>query len=101
IETEHLLLGLAREDRQTLERALGGAAGVDRIRQQVEAQTTAREKTSTAVDLPLRHECKKVLAFAAEEAERLGHKHIGPEHLLLGLLREPGCVAARILAALG
>ena len=44
-----------------------------------------REKVSTSVDLPLSHECKRVLAYGAEEAERLNHKHIGTEHLLLGL----------------
>ena len=38
-----------------------------------------------------------MLAYAAEEAERLGHKHIGTEHLLLGLLREEKCFAAQIL----
>jgi ATP-dependent Clp protease ATP-binding subunit ClpA len=101
IETEHLLLGLVREDRQTLERALGGAAGVDQIRQRVEAQMGVLPKISTSVDMPLSHECMRVLAYAAEEAERLGHKHIGTEHLVLGLLREPGCGAAKILEALG
>ena len=38
-----------------------------------------------------------MLAYAAEEAERLSHKHIGTEHLLLGLLREEKCFAAEIL----
>ena len=52
---------------------------------------------STSVDLPLSHECKRVLAYGAEEAERLNHKHIGTEHLLLGLLREEKCFAAEIL----
>src|ERR1019366_1446849 len=45
----------------------------------------------------LSHECKRVLAYGAEEAERLNHKHIGTEHLLLGLLREEKCFAAEIL----
>ena len=49
------------------------------------------------MDLPLSNECKRVLAYAAEEAERLSHKHIGTEHLLLGLLREEKCFAAEIL----
>jgi ATP-dependent Clp protease ATP-binding subunit ClpC len=56
-----------------------------------------REKVSTSVDLPLSHECKRVLAYGAEEAERLNHKHIGTEHLLLGLLREEKSFAADIL----
>jgi ATP-dependent Clp protease ATP-binding subunit ClpC len=47
--------------------------------------------------LPLSLEAKRVLAFAAEESERLGHRHIGTEHLLLGLLREENSIAAEIL----
>ncbi len=67
------------------------------IRRQIEAHTTPREKVSTSVDLPLSHELERVLGYAAEETERLNHKHIGSEHLLLGLLREEKCFAAGIL----
>src|SRR6185369_13961359 len=97
IETEHLLLGLLREDKVLTNRFLRSSAAVESIRKQIEAQTTMREKVSTSVDLPLSHECKRVLAYGAEEAERLNHKHIGTEHLLLGLLREEKCFAAEIL----
>jgi ATP-dependent Clp protease ATP-binding subunit ClpC len=97
IETEHLLLGLLREDKALTNRFLRSHTSVDTIRKQVEGRTTVREKVSTSVDLPLSHECKRVLAYAAEEAERLSHKHIGTEHLLLGLLREEKCFAAEIL----
>jgi hypothetical protein len=45
----------------------------------------------------LSHESKRVLAYAAEEAQFLSHKHIGTEHLLLGLLREENCLAATLL----
>jgi hypothetical protein len=54
-------------------------------------------KISTSVDLPLSHESKRVLAYGAEECERLHQKHIGPEHLLLGMLREEKCFAAQLL----
>jgi ATP-dependent Clp protease ATP-binding subunit ClpC len=97
IETEHLLLGLLREDKTLANRFLRSHAAVDSIRKQIEGHTTIREKVSTSVDLPLSHECKRVLAYGAEEAERLSHKHIGTEHLLLGLLREEKCFAAEIL----
>jgi ATP-dependent Clp protease ATP-binding subunit ClpC len=97
IETEHLLLGLLREDKALANRFLRSAAHIESIRKQIEAHTTIREKVSTSVDLPLSHECKRVLAYGAEEAERLNHKHIGTEHLLLGLLREEKCFAAEIL----
>ncbi len=101
IETEHLLLGLLREDKALTNRFLRSHASVESIRKQIEQHTTIREKVSTSVDLPLSNECKRVLAYAAEEAERLSHKHIGTEHLLLGLLREEKCFAAEILTERG
>ncbi len=101
IETEHLLLGLLREDKALTNRFLRSHASIDSIRKQIEGHATIREKVSTSVDLPLSHECKRVLAYAAEEAERLSHKHIGTEHLLLGLLREEKCFAAEILRERG
>ena len=61
---------------------------MESIRKQVQEHTIIREKVSTSIDLPLSNECKRVLAYAAEEAAQLGHKHIGTEHLLAGLLRE-------------
>jgi ATP-dependent Clp protease ATP-binding subunit ClpC len=99
IESEHLLLGIVREDKALTNRFL--QSDVTSIRKQVESQTTAREKTPTSVDLPLSEELKRVLTYAGEEAERLAHKHIGTEHLLLGLLREEKCFAARILMERG
>jgi alanine-synthesizing transaminase len=97
IETEHLLLGLLREDKALTNRFLRSHASVEIIRKQIEGHTTIREKVPTSVDLPLSNEGKRVLAYAADEAERLAHKHIGTEHLLLGLLREEKCFAAEIL----
>ena len=97
IETEHLLLGLLREDKALTNRFLRSHASVESIRKQIEGHTAIHEKVSTSVDLPLSNECKRVLANAAEEADRLSHKHIVTEHLLLGLLREEKCFAAEIL----
>src|SRR5713226_8346590 len=99
IETEHILLGLMRENKE-LVRLLPGAS-VQSIHQQIEAHTVFREKVSTSVDLPISQECKQVLTYAAEEAERLAHRHIGTEHLFLGLLREKGCFAAGLLRERG
>src|SRR6059036_1521972 len=95
IESEHLLLGIVREDKPLTTRFL--RSDMASIRKQIESHTTAREKASTSVDLPLSNESKRVLAYAGEEAERLAHKHIGTEHLLLGLLREEKSFAAEIL----
>ena len=101
IETEHLLLGLLREDHDIAKRVARAGASDKSIRKQIEARTPIREKVSTSVDLPLSQECKHVLGYAAEEAERLSHKHIGTGHLLLGILREKGCLAAKILQERG
>jgi ATP-dependent Clp protease ATP-binding subunit ClpC len=54
------------------------------------SMTTPHKKIATSVDLPLSHQFKRILAYAGEEAERLMHKNIGPEHLVLGILRETG-----------
>jgi uncharacterized damage-inducible protein DinB len=101
IETEHLLLGILREDKAVTNRFLRSHAAVESIRKQIEDHTTVGEKTSTSVDLPLSNECKRVLAYAAEEAERFSHHNIGTEHLLLGLMREEKCFAAEILRERG
>ena len=101
IETEHLLLGLLREDKPLTVRFLRSDAPLESIVKQIEEHTVIREKIATSVDLPISDECKRVLAYAAEEAERLGHKHVGTEHLLLGLLREEKCFAAQILQERG
>ena len=97
IETEHLLLGVLREDKALANRFLGSHAAVESIRRQIERHTTPGEIVSTSVDLPLSHESKRVLAYGAEEAERMKHEHIGTAHLLLGLLREENCFAAQLL----
>jgi len=101
IETEHLLMGLLREDKALTNRFLRGHGEVESIRKQVEDHTIKREKVSTSVDLPLSNECKRVLAYAAEEAARLSHQHVGTEHLLLGLLREENSFAAQLLRERG
>src|SRR5215475_1942201 len=73
IETEHLLLGLLREDKALTHRFLRGQA--ESIRKQVEEATVVREKVATSVDLPVSNECKRVLIYAAEEAARLSSAH--------------------------
>jgi acetyltransferase-like isoleucine patch superfamily enzyme len=101
IETEHLLLGILREDKALTNRFLSSHASVESIFKQIQEHTVVREKIPTSADLPLSNECKRVLAYAAEESERLGHKVIGPEHLLLGLMREEKGFAAVILQERG
>jgi ATP-dependent Clp protease ATP-binding subunit ClpC len=98
IEPEHLLLGLMREDKTLTGRFFPRAqVSIEAIRKEIEGRTLLREKISTSVELPLAPETKRVLAYAHEESDRLQHRHIGTEHLLLGLLREDRSMAAEIL----
>jgi ATP-dependent Clp protease ATP-binding subunit ClpC len=102
IETEHLLLGLLREDKALANRFLRTHGTIESIRKEIEARITIRERISTSVDVPLSQECKRiVMNHAMEEAERLNHKHVGTEHLLLGILREERCFAGEILQERG
>jgi len=100
IETEHLLLGWFREEKALAYRLLPGLNYQSTL-QHVEAQVKKQASIPTHVDLPLSDECKRVLRAAAEEADRLNHRHIGTEHLLLGLLHEEKSLAAQFLQAHG
>jgi hypothetical protein len=99
IEAEHILLGIFRESHELMKLFPAGSA--DAIRKEIDARSPIRPGVPTSVDLPLGNESRRVLTYAAEEAERLAHRHIGTEHLLLGLLREHGCFAAEILRQRG
>ena len=98
IETEHLLLGLIREGKGLTSRIFARShLSLESIRKEIEGRTVFREKVSTSVEIPFSAETKRVLQYAAEEADRLLHTYIGTEHLLLGILREERSVAASIL----
>jgi|SRR5580704_14940117 len=101
IETEHLLLGLLREDR-ALAKWFPRESNVEpEIRTEIEGQITQRERISTSVEVPLTEECKTALHLAAEESERLAQLYIGTQHLLLGMLRVEGSLAAKLLGKRG
>lgn len=103
IEPEHLLLGVIREDPELISHcAPNGSINGKSIREVIEARKTPlKEKISTSVELPLASETKRILAYAYEESDSLKHRHIGTEHLLLGLLREKESLAAQVLHELG
>lgn len=101
IETEHLLLGLLREDKVLAKWFLGDVNAEREIRSEIEKNITSRKRISTSVEVPLTAESKKVLMMAAEEADRIGLRHVGTEHLLLGLLPLEDSLAAKILQARG
>jgi ATP-dependent Clp protease ATP-binding subunit ClpC len=94
IEPEHLLLGLLRESRELITPPANLDDLVDELRA---TKPPDGEKISTSVDMPLSSSAKRVLAYGAEEAERLSHEKIAPEHLLLGILRESGRPAEIVL----
>lgn len=97
IEAEHLLLGLLRENKDLFTRFPAAKLSLDGLRERFGESTPPREKIDLAVELPLSPDAKRALAHAHEESERLGHRHIGTEHLLLGLLGVEGTPAAQVL----
>jgi ATP-dependent Clp protease ATP-binding subunit ClpC len=97
IEPEYLLLGLLREDQSLARRFLGSPWALDAVWRQVEQSKLVHERPLRGVDLPLSNAGKRALASAAEEADALSSKRICTGHLLLGLLREEECYAAKML----
>src|ERR1700760_5034757 len=67
IETEHLLLGLMREDKALANRFLRQQGSIESIRKEIEARITIRERISTSVEVPLSAECKRILNMAGGE----------------------------------
>ena len=102
IAPEHLLLGLIREGKGINSRIFSRARlNPDALRREIEARTVFEEKIPTSVEIPFSDAVKRVLQFAAMEADRLLHNYIGPEHLLLGLLHEESTTAGELLNAHG
>jgi len=98
IEAEHILLGLIREDKNLTARFFHRShTNIESIRKEIEGRAVVRDRISSQIDLPLSAEAKRVLAFAADESDKLGNRHIGTEHILLGLLREENSIAADVL----
>ena len=100
IESEHLLLALVRESRNILDVHVDHPVNMDELRKVLAGGPTMGQP-STHVNVPLSNEGKRILAHGAEEANGLNHKHIGTEHLLLGILCEDKCRAARVLRKMG
>ena len=101
IDTGHALLGLLREDPALTRRFLGETDFASEIRTEIERRITRREPFSTSVEVPLTSDCRKILLPAGEQADRLGHRSVGTEHLRLGMLRAEPSLAAQILERRG
>ena len=102
ITPEHLLFGILREPAPVIDRLLSPTPEtLTTIRQEIANRTVQQEPVSTSVEIPFSGSTKRALQYGAEEADRLLDSFIGPEHLLLGLLREEDSVAASVLGAHG
>ncbi len=102
IGTEHLLLGLVREGEGGAARALR-SLGVELVRVRTAVQSTIGRggDTTTPSEIVLDPSTKKVIELAIDESKKLGHSHVGTEHLLLGIVREGEGIASGVLKSLG
>lgn len=98
IRPEHLMLGLLRESS-----AVRALLRVDTLKlmKQLRDQSSCGDPVSTSVDMPLDGECTRMLVYAVEEADAIQQEMIGPEHLLLGVLREETSTVSKVLREQG
>ncbi|HIW95831.1 MAG TPA: NDP-hexose 4-ketoreductase, partial [Candidatus Corynebacterium gallistercoris] len=101
IGTEHILLGLIQEGEGVAAKALESMGiSLDAVRTEVKEIIGSGGNPPSGY-IPFTPRAKKVLELALREALQLGHKYIGTEHILLGLIREGEGVAAQVLVKLG
>jgi len=101
IGTEHILLGLVRENDGVAAKVLSNlSVELTKVRSAVEF-IIGRGERSAPGEIGLTPRAKKVIELAVDEARRLNHSYIGTEHLLIGLMREGEGVAAGVLESLG
>jgi ATP-dependent Clp protease ATP-binding subunit ClpC len=99
IEPAHVLLGLLR-DSKVADRLLANRnVPLAELRSKIQGRVPGGVKFPTSVEVPFAQATQRVLTFAAEEADRLLHPTVEPEHLLLGLLRENDSIAAASVIA--
>ena len=102
IESEHILLGVLREGEEIIKEIFSRFnVKPEQIRREVEGDRLFVDRISSSAELPLSEESKKILAYAAHEAESMLHQYVGTEHLLIGILRVESSTAARILTTKG
>jgi ketosteroid isomerase-like protein len=85
----------------SLSRRLVQKGPVRSVRAEVEKRVTRSECFSTTIETPLAEDCKKILTLAVDESDRLGHPHVGTEHVLLGMLLVESSLASQILTKTG
>jgi len=102
IGTEHLLLGLVDEGHGVAAKALESLGiGLEAVRQRVEDAVPPGTVEPRTGHIPFTPRAKSVLELSLRESQLLGHRYVGTEHILLGLIRQGDGVAAQVLTALG
>ncbi len=101
VGSEHMLLGLIREGTGVAARALSGAGVTDEKIHRLIVDNLGTGEPGESTPQGLTPRAKRIIEIAMAEAVRLGHNYVGTEHLLMGLLREGDCFAARMIAACG
>lgn len=100
IGTEHLLLGLVREQEGIAAKVLNAFDITEPVIEK-EISKFVTEGTETPTTLHYTPRAKRVIELSMDEARKLHHNFVGTEHLLLGLIRETEGIAARVLSSLG
>jgi len=102
IGTEHLLAALLRDGDTVAARALT-SMGIElgKVRTAIEAIVGRGDQTTSPSEITLSPRTKKVIELSIDESRRMGHSHLGPEHILLGLIREGEGIASGVIESLG
>ncbi|MEO0270198.1 MAG: ATP-dependent Clp protease ATP-binding subunit [candidate division WOR-3 bacterium] len=102
VGTEHLLLALTRMTDSVAAMVLSNlGVDFDLLRERIETAHPPGNYVTPMQDLPMSASLRRVIQYAAEEARKLGHTHIGSEHLLIGIMREKRGLGAKILSQFG
>jgi ATP-dependent Clp protease ATP-binding subunit ClpA len=101
IETEHLLLGLLRENAAVIPKVPSDPEITPQIRAEIEKRIPRAGRISTSVEVPLSPESKQALILAASTADKLNHRQIEPAHILVGILQVKTSMATQILLSRG
>ena len=102
IEPEHLLIGLAHGSTAVVDQLFArSGVSVEIVRREIEGRSAGAERLPTSAEIPFSRSAVRALECAVQEADRLESRNVHPEHLLLGVLRQSGSVAAGLLAAQG
>jgi ATP-dependent Clp protease ATP-binding subunit ClpC len=102
LATEHILLGLIRQDDGVAVAVLLNLqVDLEQVRERINASIQPGNAPVTTQEIPYTTRAKSALEYAIAESRELNHAYVGTAHLLLGLLRERECIAAQVLQSFG